>query len=132
MPVPPWGSRWIHFVVSHRLFVLFVLASLCATGLWHSRHVSLSAKMTDYYPSHHPHVRLYRQFAEMLRMANAVIITVTVKDGLVYTNETLGKIHRLTVDLLETRGVNPSEVMSLTNPRLKNIRVSSENIEILP
>jgi len=100
--------------------------------MWQAQRVSLSARMTDYYPSRHPHVRLYREFAEMLKMANAVVITVTVKEGTIYTNETLGKIHRLTVALLETRGANPSEVISLTHPRLKNIRVSSGNIEILP
>jgi len=109
-----------------------LLVSLCLVGMWQAQRVSLSAKMTDYYPSRHPHVHLYREFAEMLKMANAVVITVTVKEGTIYTNETLGKIHRLTVALLETRGANPSEVISLTHPRLKNIRVSSGNIEILP
>ena len=132
MSVPPWGTYWVHFVVSHRVFSFFLLVSLCLVGIWQAQRVSLSARMTDYYPSRHPHVRLYREFAEMLKMANAVVITVTVKEGTIYTNETLGKIHRLTVALLETRGANPSEVISLTHPRLKNIRVSSGNIEILP
>ena len=132
MCVPQWGSRWTHFIVSHRMFVLCILVSLIVAGLWQSQRVSLSAKMTDYYPNHHPHVRLYREFAEMLKMANTVVITVTVKEGSIYTNEALGKIHRLTVNLLETRGVNPNEVMSLTHPRLKDIRVSNDNIEILP
>ena len=132
MPVSPWGSRWTSFVVSHRVCVFSVLTSCIVLGLWQSQRVSLSVKMTDYYPNHHPHVRLYREFAEMLKMANMVIVTVTVKEGTVYTNAALGKIHRLTVDLLETRGVNPNEVMSLTHPRLKNIRVSNDNIEILP
>ena len=132
MSVPSWGSRWTHFIISHRVFVFLVLLGICLAGLWQARSVSLSAKMTDYYPRSHPHVQLYREFAEMLKLANTVVVTVTVKDGTIYTNETLGKIHRLTVDLLETRGANPSEVLSLTHPRLKNIRVSSENIEILP
>jgi predicted RND superfamily exporter protein len=114
------------------MFVFLIFMGLCSVGLWQAQRVSLAAKMTDYYPSTHPHVNLYQQFSEMLRMANTVVVTVTVKDGTIYTNETLGKIHRLTVDLIETRGVNANEVMSLTHPRLKDIRVSSEDIEIMP
>jgi uncharacterized protein len=132
MLVPTWGSRWVRFVVSHRVLILSALLGLLGLGLWHAQRVSLSAKMTDYYPSQHPHVRLYREFGEMLKMANAVVMTVTVKDGSIYTSEALGKIHRLTVDLIETRGVNPNDILSLTHPRLKDIRISSENIEILP
>jgi len=132
MQVPTWGSRWVQFAASHRLLFACGLLLLCGIGMWYAQRVSLSAKMTDYYPSQHPHVQLYREFAEMLKMANAVVITVTVKEGSIYSNDALGKIHRLTVDLIETRGVNPNEVLSLTHPRLKDIRVSSENIEILP
>src|SRR5262249_34868439 len=34
--------------------------------------------------------------------------------------------------LLDTKGVNPFEVMSITHPRLKDIKVSGEGINILP
>jgi len=69
MPVPQWGSGWVSFVVSHRIFVSCLIAGLFIVGAWQSQHVSLSAKITDYYPTHHPHVRLYREFAEMLKIA---------------------------------------------------------------
>jgi hypothetical protein len=77
-------------------------------------------------------VQLYQEFTEMLKLTNAVVVTVSVRDGTIYTSETLGKIHRITIDLLDTRGVNPFEVMSLTHPRLKDIKVRSEGISILP
>src|SRR5262249_8557631 len=86
----------------------------------------------DYYPSQHSHVRLYQEFTEMLKLTNAVIVTVTVKEGTIYTNEALGKIHRISVDLLDTKGVNPFEVMSLTTPRLKDILVQDGSINIRP
>lgn len=132
MSVPPWGSRWPQFVSAHRVLVFLLFVGVLSSGLWQARRVSLSAKITDYYPSTHPHVHLYQQFSEMLRMANTVVVTVTVKDGTIYTNDALGKVHRLTVDLIETRGANANEILSLTHPRLKDIRVSSEDIEIMP
>lgn len=124
--------RWCRFVARHRLLTALLTAALmlpCA--VWASR-VTLSSKLTDYYPGRHPHVRLYQDFTEMLKMTNAVVVTVTVREGVIYTPETLGKIHRMTVDLLGTRGVNPFEVISLTHPRLKDIKVRSEGISILP
>ena len=124
--------RWCRFVARHRLLTaLLTVALMLPCAVWASR-VTLSSKLTDYYPGRHPHVRLYQDFTEMLKMTNAVVVTVTVREGVIYTPETLGKIHRMTVDLLATRGVNPFEVLSLTHPRLKDIKVRSEGISILP
>jgi predicted RND superfamily exporter protein len=120
------------FVVRHRMFVFVFLLCVLGGGGWLAHRVALAAKITDYYPSLHPHVRLYQEFPEMLKLTNAVVVTVTVKEGSIYTNETLGKIHRISVDLLDTKGVNPFEVMSLTTPRLKDIRVQDGGINIMP
>ncbi|MGE0823878.1 MAG: RND family transporter [Candidatus Binatia bacterium] len=132
MTVPRWSSRWCRFVAHHKMIFLLALSALLWLGLRLSQHVALSEKMTDYLPARHPHAQLYREFTEMMKMTNSVVVTVTVKHGTIYTNDTLGKIHRLTVALLDTKGVNPFEVMSLTNPRLKDIRVREGRINILP
>ncbi len=127
-----WGLTYSRFVIRHRVFVFVFLLAALGGGGWLARQVTLAARITDYYPSAHPHVRLYQEFPEMLKLTNAVVVTVTVKEGTIYTNETLGKIHRISVDLLDTKGVNPFEVMSLTTPRLKDIRVQDGSINIMP
>ena len=124
--------RLCRFLAHHRLFTALLIIALALPAAFWARHVTLSSRMADYYPDQHPHVQLYQEFTEMLKMTNTVVVTVAVKDGTIYTAETLGKIHRITVDLLATRGVNPFEVMSLTHPRLKDIKVRSEGISILP
>ena len=68
----------------------------------------------------------------MLQMTNAVVVLVSVRDGDLYNSETLGKIHRLTVGLLETKGVNPHAVVSLTHSRLNDIKIRDGMINILP
>jgi len=132
MAIQFWSTTYSRFVIRHRVFILVLLIFLLGGGGWLARRVMLAAKITDYYPSLHPHVRLYQEFPEMLKLTNAVVVTVTVKEGTIYTNETLGKIHRISVDLLDTKGVNPFEVMSLTTPRLKDIRVQDGSINIMP
>jgi predicted RND superfamily exporter protein len=128
----PSLSQYYHFLTRHRIFWTLLLTGITVLAAVWSRHASLSARFTDYYPAHHPHVRLYQEFTEMLKMTNTVLVTVTVKEGTIYTAEVIGKIHRITVALIETRGVNPFEVMSLTHPRLKDIKIRNGNINILP
>lgn len=130
--IQSWSTTYSRVVLRHRVFVLLLLLATLGGGGWLARRVTLAAKITDYYPSLHPHVRLYPEFPEMLKLTNAVVVMVTVKEGTIYTNETLGKIHRISVDLLDTKGVNPFEVMSLTTPRLKDIRVQDGSINIMP
>ena len=132
MSIQSWGSAYSRFVIRYRVFVVVFLIGVIGGGGWLARRVPLATKITDYYPSLHPHVRLYQEFPEMLKLTNAVVVTVTVKEGTIYTNEVLGKIHRISVDLLDTRGVNPFEVMSLTTPRLKDIRIQDGSINIMP
>lgn len=120
------------FMTRHRLFALVLIATLTLPAAFWARQAAFSSKLSDYYPSQHPHVQLYQEFTEMLKMTNTVVVTVTVREGTIFSSEALGKIHRLTVSLLDTKGVNPFEVMSLTHPRLKDIKVSSKGINILP
>src|SRR5882672_8118372 len=124
--------RLCRSLAHHRSLTALLIAALTLPAAFLARRVTFSAKMSDYYPGQHPHVRLYQEFTEMLKMTNTVVVTVTVKDGTIYSAETLEKIHRLTVDLLDTRGANPFEVMSLTHPRLKDIKIRNGSINILP
>jgi predicted RND superfamily exporter protein len=125
-------AQLCRFLAHHRAFTVLVIAVFALSAAFWARQVALSSRLSDYYPTQHPHVRLYQEFTEMLKMTNTVVVTITVKDGTIYTADTLGKIHRITVSLLDMRGVNPFEVMSLTHPRLKDIKVTSEGISILP
>ncbi|MBI3249752.1 MAG: hypothetical protein HYZ50_24925 [Deltaproteobacteria bacterium] len=120
------------FLARRRLFACVLGIALALPAAWWARQASFSSKLSDYYPAQHPHVRLYQEFTDMLKMTNTVVVTVTVREGTIFTSGTLDKVHRLTVSLIETKGVNPFEVMSLTHPRLKNISVRSEGINILP
>lgn len=128
----PLSQVYCRLLMRHRIFGTLLLVSIVLfVAVW-SRLASLSSRLTDYYPASHPHVRLYHELTDMLKLTNTVVVTVTVKEGTIYTPEVLGKIHRITVALIETKGVNPFEVMSLTHPRLKDIKIRNDRINILP
>lgn len=49
-----------------------------------------------------------------------------------FSVETLNKIDRLTIALLETPGVNGWQVLSISHPKMRNIEISSAGIQALP
>lgn len=132
MPGDGWAERYCRFLLRRRWLAIPVAAVVLVWGASSAQQLRLLTSITDYYPDRHPHIRLYQDFPEMLRMTNAVVVLVSVKDGDLYNTETLGKIHRLTVGLLETKGVNPHEVLSLTHSRLTDIKIRDGMINILP
>ena len=127
-----WAERWCRLLLRRRWLAVLVGGAVLVCGVSAARQLSLSVGMTDYYPAGHPHIRLYQDFPEMLQMTNAVVVLVSVRDGDLYNSGTLGKIHRLTVGLLETKGVNPHAVVSLTHSRLNDIKIRDGMINILP
>ena len=84
------------------------------------------------YPPGHPYIQLYQQYRQMFGTANVLQIVLEVKDGDIYTIEALKKIDGLTRALVETKGVNPFQVTSLTHPSVRNIAISSAGISALP
>jgi predicted RND superfamily exporter protein len=131
-----WFEKWVRtylgVLLRHRLLALVVVVLTTAILAPLITRVRITARLSDYYPTHHPYVQLYQRFTEMLKFTNAVMVMLEVKEGTIYTPEVMSKIHRITVDLIETKGVNPFDVMSLTHPRLQDIRVGGAGIQILP
>src|SRR5262245_42313158 len=96
--------RLCRVIAHHRSLTALLVVILTLPAVFFAQRLSFSSKMSDYYPGAHPYVRLYQEFTEMLKMTNTVVVTLMVKEGKIYTPETLGKIHRITVDLLDTKG----------------------------
>jgi len=76
--------RLCRSLAHHRSLTALLIAALTLPAAFLARRVTFSAKMSDYYPGQHPHVRLYQEFTEMLKMTNTVVVTVSVRDGTIY------------------------------------------------
>ncbi len=126
------SERYIHFILRYRMAVLTVI--LLATSFF-GYHVSSLRVTTDFfslYPPEHPYIQLYNEYRKMFGTANVLVAAVEVKDGDIYNLETLGKIDRITRELLTIPGCNGQQVTSITHPNLKDIKISVWGIEIVP
>jgi hypothetical protein len=59
-------------------------------------------------------------------------MAIEVKEGDIFTVDTINKINYATLQILQTPGVNPYQVLSLTSPKMKNIRITGAIITAHP
>jgi len=127
-----WMEAYVRFLLRYRWPVIFV-ATLITLVLGHFLfQTRIQMNFRDIIPPDHPYTRLAQKHARMFGSANVLVVAVEVKDGDIYTVETLNKIDRITRALLETPGVNPWQVLSIAHPKVRSIQISGAGIRALP
>lgn len=127
-----WMEAYVRFLLRHRWPVL-MLSSLITLFLGYElSHTQIQMNFLDFYPPGHPYTQLARKHARMFGSANVLVTAVEVKDGDIYNVETLNKINRLTIAIMETSGVNPWQVLSIAHPKIRNIIITTSGVKVLP
>lgn len=126
------SSRYVAFLLRHRVAVLVAVGLATAFFACQMFSLRIATDFFSLYPPRHPYIQLYKQYRQMFGSANVLIAAVEVKQGDIYNIETIGKINRITQTLLNTEGCNPLQVISITHPKLKNVKVTTWGIQILP
>ncbi len=115
----------------HILLACILAGTLFFTGQILTR-LRIATDFFDLYPPRHPYIQLYKQFRKMFGTANVLTLIVEVKRGDIYNLQTIAKIDRLTKRLLQIKGVNPLQVISLTHPKLKQVGVGEFGVHVSP
>lgn len=127
-----WMEAYINFLLRRRWIVLGLAIILTAFFVYQLGHTKIQMNFLDFYPPGHPYMQLVKKHARMFGSANVLVMAVEVKQGHIFSVETLNKIDRLTIALLETPGVNGWQVLSISHPKMRNIEISSAGIQALP
>ncbi len=126
-------TEWyIDFLLRHRAAVIVAVAFATLFFTNQVRHLVIYTNFFDLYPPNHAYIQLYKDYRKMFGGANVLVVAVAVKEGDIYNLATISKIDRITRALMDTKGVDPFQVISLTHPKLKNIEVSNWGISIRP
>jgi predicted RND superfamily exporter protein len=127
-----WMEAYLRFLLRYRWLVLTIaLAVTLFLGYQLSR-TQIQMNFLDFYPPGHPYMQLVRKHARMFGSANILVAAVEVKDGDIFNVTTLNKIDRLTIAMIETPGVNPWQVRSISHPAVRSIQISGAGIRVLP
>jgi predicted RND superfamily exporter protein len=130
------GGIWrtlVEFTVKHAI-ILLVLICIC-TGFFVYKIGTGLQIHTDFfqlYPPKHPYIQLYKEYRKMFGTANVLTMILEVKEGDIYNIDTIHKVDRLTKGMLQTEGVNPLQVTSITHPRVKDISIGHFGVKVRP
>ncbi len=126
-------QKIIEFKLRHSIIVTALI--LMCTGFFVYKIATGLKVYTDFfqlYPPKHPYIQLYKEYRHMFGTANVLTMIVEVKQGDIYNFDTITKIDRLTKALMETPGANPTQIASITHPKVKDISVGVYGIKITP
>jgi uncharacterized protein len=99
-------AAYLRFLLHHRGPVLALALAITLFLTSQLAHTTVQLNFLDLYPPSHPYLQLYKKHARMFGSSNVLLVAVEVKGGDIFTVETLNKIDRLTIALMEVPGVN--------------------------
>lgn len=127
-----WMEAYIHFLLRFRWPVIVVLAIMTIFLGYYAVEMRVYTNFFDLYPPGHPYIQLYQKYRRMFGTANVLVMSIEVKEGDIYNVDTINKINYATLQVLETSGVNPYQILSLTHPKMKNIKITGAIISAYP
>lgn len=133
-PIEPTGfvARFVSFCIRNRIAVLALLASITLIMAWLAAQIEIKTVFNDLLPQKHPYIRIHEQFKQTFGSSNMVTIMLEVEQGDIFTPRVLEKIQKVTRDLQLVPGVNQFQIVSLASKKLKEVRSSTEGIDIKP
>ena len=115
-------EAYVAFIWRHRPITLTILLAL--TGFWayQATKVEMYSQFADLLPQGHPYIQAYNQHREIFGGANIVTLVLQVKEGDIFTPETLKKVRYVTdqMDLID--GVDHNQVASASHVKIRNIK----------
>ncbi|TXI11986.1 MAG: transporter [Polynucleobacter sp.] len=112
------GEEWLFANPKIVLGIIFAISLGFASLLPNLR---MGTDFEDLLPQSHPFIQLHNEIKDDFGGASAVVVSVEVKEGDIFTNETLALIDNLTQGVDSLSGVNHNLVSSLTHRTSRKI-----------
>ena len=112
------GEEWLFANPKIVLSIVFAISVAFAALLPNLR---MGTDFEDLLPQSHPYIQLHNQIKDDFGGASAVVVSVEVKEGTIFNNDTLKLIDALTQGVDSLTGVNHNLVSSLTHRTSRKI-----------
>lgn len=124
-----WLSMW---AIRNRLLVCITVGIITLFFAAVLANLDIRTRFSDMVPHGHPYVDVHQKYQDSFAASNRVTIMVKAKEGDIFRDDVLGEVQRITYDLQQVEGVNPTQIVSLASKKLKRVNASSEGIETRP
>jgi uncharacterized protein len=112
-------------VLRHSWAVLSVLFLITLFFASHARKVEMYSQFADLLPQGHPYIKAYNHFRQTFGGANVVVLSVSVKEGDIFNENTLKKIRYVTEAVDQIDGVNHYQVASIAHVKIRKLETGS-------
>ena len=87
--------------------------------------LKISTDFRDLLPQGHMYIKVHNEFSKLFGGANFLVILVEVKAGDIFNTRTLSKIQYLSDELFKIKGVDRYKIMSISQSKMKDFRITS-------
>jgi uncharacterized protein len=110
------------FLINHRKSTLVILGLITLFFISQILRIEMFTQFLDLFPYNHPYVKVHKQYAKYFGGAYQATLMLEVKNGDVFTTETLAKMRRIqyAVDLIP--GVDHFGIFSVASPKVSVVK----------
>lgn len=119
------------FIVRQRLHIAIFMLIITSFLLYHALHIPIKTFFPDLLPQNHPFIELIKKHPRF-GGTNTVVVGLEVKQGDIFTTETLQKIIDFSNELYFLPSVDRSKVFSLGVNKIRNAKITSWGIQSPP
>ncbi|MCP4715523.1 MAG: MMPL family transporter [Deltaproteobacteria bacterium] len=120
------------FIINQRLLVLIIITLITLFFGYHMLKLNISTNFNELLPQSHEYVKIHNDFRKTFGGANFLVVMVSVKEGTIFTTETLKKIRSITNKLEGIPGIDRYKILSIASRKIKNQRITSWGMEAVP
>ncbi len=115
------GDKLIEYRHPVSIVVLLITALFAYWGF----QLRLVTSFSDLLPQDHEYIKIHNRFSGSFGGANNIMVMLEVKDGTIFTPETLNKIWKMTQGLDKVYGVNHNQIDSIAHRTVRYLKVAA-------
>ena len=112
-------------LIDHRHPISILVLVVTGMFAYFAFQLSLVTSFGDLLPQNHEYIKIHNRFAASFGGANNIMIMLEVKDGTIFTPETLNKIWHMTEGLDKVYGVNHNQIDSIAHRTVRYLKVAA-------
>lgn len=125
-------QRLSHWLVRLRVPIVLFTAVLSVVFAISALRMNLAPNLTKMLPQSHPYVKTHNAIRDIFGGVNSFALEVSVKDGTIFTHDTLQKIKDISDDFLATHGIDKYKVFSIASRKAKYMAAGAWGMETRP
>jgi hypothetical protein len=127
----PYLYKLGEWLIAHRQLIISAVAVVTLIFAVFASRLELISRFDEQLPQNHPFIKVHTQYASTFGGANTIMIMVEVKDGTIFTQETLTKIFEMTQRLDRVYGINHDLINSIAHRTNRRVRMLSGGLQVV-